>query len=206
MLDVYNQQWKMRFLNKSNTDDTEHQHKIAGDKYDSTKVWMSCYNQGMICVNWKTKRIEKIFDTNPKTRQIYDFVQLSKNKWLLASQKKIMEWDLQSGILSEKTLPVPDTLSIVCNIRRMILTDNNTCFITTNKGLFKYDLLTHHISAASVTTSKKTEEQFKYILLDGFYDRGILWIASRNGLFSYVVAKKTTSHLQGKRREGLLFL
>ncbi len=83
MLDVYNQQLKMRFINKNNAD-VLGINKIARDKYDSTKVWMASYNQGMICVNWKTKRIEKIFDTNPKTRQIYDFVQLSKNKWLLA--------------------------------------------------------------------------------------------------------------------------
>jgi len=129
MLDVHNQQLKMRFINKNNAD-VLGINKIARDKYDTTKVWMSSYNQGMICVNWKTKAVEKIFDTNPETQQIYDFVQISKNKWLLASQKKIMEWDPQLGILSEKTLPGPDSLRIICNIRRIILTDNNTCFIT----------------------------------------------------------------------------
>ncbi len=205
MLDVHNQQLKMRFVNKNNAD-VLGINKIARDKYDTTKVWMSSYNQGMICVNWKTKDVEKIFDTNPETQRIYDFVQISKNKWLLASQKKIMEWDPQLGVLSKKTLPGPDSLRIICNIRRIILTDNNTCFITTNKGLFKYDLVTHQINAVSISPSKKTEEQLKYILLDGFYDKGILWIASRNGLFSYDVAKKTTAHYTGKVETGDYFL
>ncbi|MEO6631342.1 MAG: two-component regulator propeller domain-containing protein, partial [Mucilaginibacter sp.] len=84
MLDVVNQQLKMRFLNKSNSDELG-VNKITKDKYDSTKVWMSSYNQGLIRVDWETKKIEKAFGTNPATKRIYDFVQLSKNKFLLAT-------------------------------------------------------------------------------------------------------------------------
>jgi signal transduction histidine kinase/ligand-binding sensor domain-containing protein len=197
MLDIYNQQLKMRFLNKNSADELGI-NKIAGDKYDNSKVWMSSYNQGMICVNWKTKKVEKIFNGDPETRGIYDFVQLSKSKWLLTSQKVIMEWNPESGILVKKQLPIPDSVRLVCNIRSLIMAGANTCFITTNKGLFKYDLLTRQVSIASQTSSKNHSEILQYILLNGFYDNGTLWITSRNGLFSYNISKKTTTIFRGK--------
>jgi hypothetical protein len=198
MLDVFNQRWKMRFLNKSNTDEL-YINKIALDKRNSAKVWMSSYNQGMILMNWKTKKIEKIFNTDPDMQKIYNFVQLSENKWLLVTQKKIMEWSPQSGVLSKKRLPVPDSLGLVYNIRRIIMADVKTCFITTNRGLFKYDLITHQINAASINNkSKKREDLLKYDLQNGFYENGILWIASRNGLFKYDIAKQATTVYRGK--------
>ncbi len=204
MLDIYNQRLKMRLINKNDIGELGI-NKIARDKYDSAKVWMSSYNQGMICVDWKTKQIEKIYNADPEARKIYDFVQVSKNKWLITTQKEVMEWDPRSGILSKKELPVPDSLGIVRNIRRLILAGINTCFITTNKGLFKYDLATHQITAVSTCRSKKTEEQLKYILLDGFCENGVLWIASRNGLFSYDIAKKATVVYRGKGEKSDYF-
>jgi len=205
MLDVNNQQLKLRFLNKDNAVELGIS-KVAKDKYDSAKLWMSSYNQGMICVNWATKTVEKIFNTNPDAQKLYDFVQISKNRWLITTQKKIMEWDPQIGVLSQKALPIPDSLLIVCNIRRLILADANTCFITTNKGLFKYNLTTRKITIVSATTSKTTEEQYKYILLNGIYDKGTLWIASRNGLFSYDIARDKTVVYRGKGAKGNYFL
>lgn len=198
MFDAENQQWKTRYLNKTSTDDLNIS-KIAGDKYDSAKVWMSSYTRGMILMNWKTKNIERRYNTDPQTRKIYDFVQLSKNRLLLATQKEIIEWDTQGGILRQKKLPVPDSLALVYNIRRIIRTDVNTCFITTNKGLFKYNLVSHQISIASQNNkSEKTEDLLKYDLLNGFYDKGTLWIASRGGLFSYNVSTQATVIYRGQ--------
>jgi ligand-binding sensor domain-containing protein len=197
MLDVFNQQLKMRFLDKNTVELGIN--KIARDKYDSTKVWMSSYNRGLICVNWKTKEIEKILNTNPQTQRIYDFVQLSKKKWLIATQKEIIEWDPQLGVLSQKKLPIPDSLSLVCNIRGIIMADVNTYFITTSKGLFKYDLVTHKINVASNNNmADRSDDRLKYILLNGFYDKGILWIASRDGLFSYNTSTHNTVVYRGK--------
>ncbi len=204
MMDVFNRQLKIRVIDKDNTDELGI-NKIARDKYDSTKVWMSSYNQGMICINWKTKQVEKIYNTNPEARVIYDFAQLSKNKWLITTPKKIMEWSPMLGILSQKELPISDSLRLVCNIRRLIMAGNNACFITTNKGLFKYDLATHQVSAASVNISAKIKDPFKYILLDGFYDNGELWITSRSGLFNYNIAEKKTSFYRGKGEAGNYF-
>jgi len=198
MLDVFNQQLKMRFLNKNNASEIDI-NKIAGDKYDSTKVWMSSYNQGLVCMNWKTKEIEKIYKTNPGMQKIYDFMQLSKDRWLLVTQKEIMEWGPQTGILYLKKLPVPDSLSLVYNIRKIIAADASTYFITTNRGLFKYDLVTHQISVASENKgANKINDPLKYDLLNGFYDKGLLWIASRNGLFNYDIATGKTTIYRGK--------
>ena len=192
MLDVFNQQWKMRFLDKNNTDD-QYINKIARDKHDSTKVWMSSYNQGMIMMDWQTKKVEKIFDRSAELRNVNDFVQLSKNRWLLATQRNILEWDPLSGMLLKKKLPISDSTRLVYNIRRLIMADANTCFVTTNKGLFKYDLYTRQISAASINNKTTgSGNQLQYDLLNGFYDNGMLWIASRAGLFSYDTGNQKT--------------
>ncbi len=206
MLDVNNQQLKVRFLKKNNTDELNI-NKIARDKYDSAKVWMSSYTEGMICMNWKTKKIEKLFNVNPEMQKTYDFVQLSKKKWLLVTQKKIIEWDSNLGVLSKKKLPVPDSVGLVYYIRRIIKADTNTCFITTSIGLFKYDLIKHKITVASINDkSEKITDPLKYNLLNGFYDKGIVWVASRNGLFSYNVSTKATNVYRGNGTNADYFL
>ena len=205
MLDMFNQQLKMRFLNKSNTDELGI-NKIARDKYDSTRVWMASYNKGLICVNWKTKKIEKILNANPGTQKIYDFAQLTEKKWLIATQKEIVEWDEQLGIVSEKKLPIPDSLALVCNIRGIIRAEANTYYITTNRGLFKYDPIDREISIASNNNmAEKSDDRLKYILLNGFYDKGILWIASRDGLFSYNTLTHKTIVYRGKGEKSSYF-
>ena len=96
MLDLADQRFKMRFLDKSNAYELGI-NKIAADKYDSTKIWLCSYNQGMICMNWKTKQVEKMYNNVPFTRRLYDFAQVSKNRWLLATQKELIEWDPLTG-------------------------------------------------------------------------------------------------------------
>ena len=196
MLDVNNQQVKMRYMNKNYTDEI-YINKIVQDKYDSTKVWMSSYNQGMICINWKNKKIAKMYNADPEIRKVYDFSQLTNNKWLIVTQKKILEWDSQSGIQSRIKLPICDSLSLTYTIHNIIMTGANTCFITTNRGLFKYDLITHHVSVASENTKSKEIEDRQYDLNNGFVDKGILWIASRNGIFSYDIKLKKTKIYRG---------
>jgi|GEM_PF-2498716 len=195
MLDFTNQQWKMRVLNKSSLNQVTI-NKITPDKYDSTVVWMASYTQGMVQVNWKTKQLLKVYNTDPRTRKIYDFVQVSRHKMLLVTQKKVIEWDPQTGILLQSKLPVPDSLALVYNIRRLIKVDDHTCYVTTNKGLFKYNLDNHRISIASAPGSQ-ARDLLKYDLQDGFYDGGALWIASRNGLFHYDIANNRTDVFRG---------
>jgi len=201
VLDVDNQQWKVRFLSKSDKSDKGEIgiNKIARDKFDSSKVWISCFNLGMVCINWETKKIEKVFYNNPELQKINDFVQLSKNKWLIVTQKKIVEWDPQNGIVLQKKLTAPDSLELVFNIRRIVFADANDCFITSNIGLFKYDLHLHEINNASVYNPlNKNEDPLQYDLINGFYDNGGLWISSRNGLFYYDIAKNTTTFYRGR--------
>ena len=208
MVDVLNQQLKIRFINKNNMEETGID-RIARDKYDTAKVWMSSYNHGMICVDWQTKKVIKIFGANPEVNSIYDFEQISKNKWLLATQKKIMEWNPQQGILSEKKLPVPDSVGLVYFIRRIVLTDINTCYISTNIGLYKYDVISHKIEGVFINNkSDKHEDPLKYNLQNGFYDRGnkTLWFASRNGLFSYNITSQLANVYRGPGSNTNYFL
>lgn len=206
MFDISDQRFKMRFLDKSNAYQLGI-NKIAADKYDSTKIWLSSYSQGMISVNWKTKQVEKIYNEVPYARRLYDFVQVSKNKWLLATQKELIEWSPESGPVSRFRLPVPDSVALVCNIRRLIMADGKTCYITTNHGLFKYDLSARKISEASETsTLHGGSDPLKYILLEGYSDKGVLWIASRNGVYKYNVADGRTTIYGGKGSSGDYFL
>jgi ligand-binding sensor domain-containing protein/two-component sensor histidine kinase len=189
MLDINNQRLKVRFLHQTNNNGLNI-NAVAMDKYDSTKVWMSCNIEGMISMNWKTKEIDKVFNLGGDLKKVYDFAQVSPNKWLLVTQKKIIEWAPRSGVLLTKNLPVPDSVGAAYYIRRIIAADANTYFITTSLGLFKYDILAHQVSVAAVRTTNTADDQLKYNLQNGFYDNGIVWVASRDGLFSYNV----TSH------------
>jgi len=197
MLDVFNQQMRMRFLNNVIKQEPNI-NKIATDKTDSSKVWMSCADLGMIRMDWKTKAIEKVINTDPDMNKIIDFVQVSKYKWILVTGKKVMEWNPEKGIFAKTILPVPDSIRLVYFIRKIILTDKNTCFITSDRGLYKYNLVTSRITAAAKTSSKKVDELLKYNLMNGFNDNGLLWIASRNGLFNYNTATGTVTVYKDK--------
>ena len=206
MFDISDQRFKMRFLDKSNAYQLGI-NKVAADKYDSTKIWLSSYSQGMISVNWKTKQVEKMYNEIPYARRLYDFVQISKSRWLLATQKELMEWSPASGPVSRLRLPVPDSVALICNIRRLIMADANTCYITTNHGLFKYDLSARKISVASETSTVHSgSDPLKYILLEGYHDKGVLWIASRSGVYKYNLADGRTNIYRGKGNPGDYFL
>ncbi|HEY8929403.1 MAG TPA: triple tyrosine motif-containing protein [Mucilaginibacter sp.] len=204
MLDVFNQQLKIRFLNKGTTEELGI-NRITRDRYDTAKVWMSSYNEGMICVDWKTKQIEKTYNTDPQMHSVYDFAQVGKDRWVLATQKHILEWSPARGVIASEKLPLSDSLGLVCNIRRLIAAGDTACFITTNKGLFRYDLAAKKITAVSVTSSKKPDEALQYILIGGFFDKGILWIASRNGLFSYNTVTHQTAIYRGRGDKSAYF-
>ena len=182
----------MRWLYKANIS------KIARDKYDTTKAWIASYTQGMMCINWKTKQVERVFNANPSMHDICDFLQVSKNKWLLVGPRKLMEWDMESGALVERKMPVSDSVNLIYNISNLIPADNNTCYITTTYGLFRYEMATHRVEPVSTYDSKKqTGDPLQYILLTGFYDNGTVWAASRNGLFSYMPATNKTTIYRG---------
>ncbi|MEO6632783.1 MAG: triple tyrosine motif-containing protein, partial [Mucilaginibacter sp.] len=102
---------------------------------------------------------------------------------------------------------VPDSVALVCSIRKIIMAGNNVCFITTDRGLFKYELGTHKLTL--VTKNNLTDKSFnrlKFILLNGFYDNGIVWAASRDGLFSYNTITNQTANYRGVGENSAYFL
>jgi signal transduction histidine kinase len=196
----------MRYLDKNDTYQVGI-NKIAIDKYDTAKAWMCSYNQGMISVNWKTKQVERIYNDVAFARRLYDFAQITKKRWLLASQKELIEWSPETGPKLRIKLPVPDSIALVCNIRRIIVADTNTCYITTNYGLFKYDLPTRRICAASAASVRRSGgDPLPYILLEGLREKGTLWIASRNGVFRYNLADGSVDVRREKGNFGDYFL
>lgn len=194
LLDLTNQQWKIRFLDRNNTDDLTIS-KIEQDKYDPAKVWMVCYNKGLLRVNWKTKQVETVYDINAETKKILDFAQLSKSRWLLATPKKIIEWDTNNGIISSKNLPVARSISLTYNIRGLISAGDKEVFVTSDRGLFIYDLIAHQLSPVpNAVTQQETNNRLQLDLVNGFYSNNELWAASRDGLFNYnrLTGKVTT--------------
>jgi signal transduction histidine kinase len=192
VLSRYSQQCKIRYINKSNTDERSIL-KIRMDESQNSKVWMAVENHGMVCLDWKTKKVEKTYNTSPEMQRIVDFAQISKDRWLLANQKKIMEWSPAKGILSEIRLPIADSLYLGYYIRKIIVVDSQTYFITTNKGLFKFNLRARAITIAAKNNKVDKNYVYAYDLLNGFYDDGMLWIASRNGLFNYNTSTGTVN-------------
>ncbi|MEP6613546.1 MAG: triple tyrosine motif-containing protein, partial [Mucilaginibacter sp.] len=64
---------------------------------------------------------------------------------------------------------------------------------------FKYELGTHKLTL--VTKNNLIDKSFnrlKFILLNGFYDNGIVWAASRDGLLSYNTVTGQTINYRGK--------
>lgn len=187
MLDRSVQQWKIHFLNKENSGEG-HITRIARDKYDTSRIWLSCHYGGMVSVDWKTQKIEHVYNHGDALHDVLDFVQLSRTDWLLVTTNQVAHWNPTKGVTSTQLLPVPDSLSTMCIIRRIIKVNGRICYITSNKGLFKYNIVKHQISAVSVCApNAKPRDALKLDLLKGFYEEGRLWIASRNGLFTYDV-------------------
>ena len=202
LLDLTNQQWKMRFLDYNNADELSI-NKIERDKYDTTKVWMSCLNQGMLRVDWKTKQIEKSYNIGPEIKRIYNFEQLSKTRWLLATQKKIIEWDINTGIVLSKRLPVADSLNLSYNIRGIIPSKGKTSFITSDRGLFSYDLISHQLlPVPGAVMPNGAKDRLKYDLVNGFFENGAVWAASRDGVFCYDLLTGAVSMYSGSGTEG----
>ncbi len=198
MLDRSAQQWKIHFLNKSNSGEVHITH-VARDKFDTSKMWLSCHYEGMVQVDWKTKKIAHVYDGGDIMHNVLDCAQISKTEWLLATTNQVVHWSPISGVTSTQLLPVPDSLSTLYIIRRIIMTDDRTCFITCNKGLFKYDLATRKISAVSVCgPDAGLDDLLKHDLLKGFCKNGKLWIASRNGLFTYDLATSKSEIFSAK--------
>ena len=196
MIDIKNQLFKSRYINKSNTDNIGI-YRILKDKYDSTKVWMLCDNLGMVRIDWKTKLIEKSYRSEFINKKIKDGVQIDKTKWILLYNNEIIEWDTRYGI--EQTLnkfPLPDSVALSINFRRIIRENDDGFFITANRGLFKYTLSKHDLSLAAVR--KDFSYDLTYDLVNGFYENGTVWIASRNGLFKYDLSDKKAIVYAGK--------
>jgi len=196
MLDIKNQLLKIRYINKSNTDNIGI-YRILKDKYDAAKVWMLCYNLGMVRVDWKTKLIEKSYNNEFINKKIKDGVQINKTKWILLYNNEIVEWDTKYGI--EHTLnkfPLPDSVALSINFRKIIRENDDSFFITANRGLLKYTLSTHKISSAAVR--KDFSYDLSYDLVNGFCENGVVWVASRNGLFKYDLSDKKATIYTGK--------
>lgn len=183
MLDLNNQQWKMRFIDKD-IPYVQQVTKINRDKFDTTKVWMSSLNVGMIHLDWKTKKIEATDRGKGNFMLVKDFVQVNKNKILLVCPTALIEWDPIKGTqFIQRDIPYPDAISQTISCRRIIKKDSDKYFLTTNRGLFKYSLQTHAFTAVTKSDDKDPG------VLNGFYNNGALWVAKQNGgLLRYDVA------------------
>lgn len=198
MLNQDNQQWKARYIDKKNSGE-QSMTRIAADVNVKLRVWAAAENIGMISLDWKTKKIEKIYNTNPEMRRIVDFMQVSADRWLLANSKKIIEWSPGRGVLSEMKLPLSDSLNLSYYIRKIIRADGLNCFITTNHGLFKYNLRTRKITVMIKNDNFEDKRlAIQYDFDNGFYDNGQLWIASKDGLFNYNLATNVTQTYHGR--------
>ncbi|MEP6613749.1 MAG: hypothetical protein ABJA76_17730, partial [Mucilaginibacter sp.] len=198
MLSQHNQEWKGRYIKQSNSGEQDI-YRIAEDMLVKSKVWLAAQNIGMIRLNWRTKKIEKVYNTNPEMQRMVDFTQISANNWLLANSNKIMEWSPDKGVTFTTKLPIADSASFGYYIRRIIRTDGPNCFITTNRGLFRYNMFTHKIDVVAKSDNNEDKEpKMEYDLEDGFYDNGELWIASKHGLFNYNIATNAIKVYYGR--------
>lgn len=189
MVDNFNQDWKMRFLKKSNTGNLTAL-KIAQDKIDTSKLWLTSFNLGMICVNWDTKQIEKIYDGPLQPTRVMDFCQLDKNNWLLLQSNQLLLWDKNKGVKRTIGLSLPDSLSATIALRKIICAGDSLFYITTSKGLFKLNLPRGSLTPVIY----KNDFDVNTDLLNGFYEKGVVWAATRAGISCYNTATKKVNN------------
>ena len=195
MLDLKNQQQKMRFFDR-NSD--FYINEITRDKFDTAKVWMSSLSRGIVRINWPAKRVEKTYDA-PGLRGLHDAVQVTRDTWLLLSRRNILEWNSRTGSLFKTDPPVPSSFRPIYSLSKIIPGMEGNYFITCTHGLFKYNISTHKATLlASCKPGDPATDQWKYYLTAGFYNNGVVWAAAKNGLFRYDIKKNATTIYRGQ--------
>jgi len=196
MLDLGNQQQKMRFFDR-NSD--FYINEIVRDKFDTAAVWMSSLNRGIKRINWPSKRVEKTYDA-PELHGLHDFAQVTRDSWLLLARRSILEWNARTGRLFKTEPPVPSPFRPIYSLSKIIPANGGNYFITGTNGLYLYNISTHKAKLiASCNPTAAAPEQWKYYLTAGLYDNGIVWAAAKNGLFRYDTKKNAATIY---RRQG----
>lgn len=180
MLDNNSQQCQLRFLNKDQNQVVDFS-RIAQDRFDPSKVWMAGGYLGMVRIGWKDKKVEKIYGKIADLEKIRDFEQVDKNKWILVKANKIILWDKARGTTEQAGISLPDTVSTRISLANIIRVNDTCYYITTTKGLFKYNLLKRKVTP--VVFNK--DYDLTHDLGNGFYENGVLWITSRTGIFNF---------------------
>ena len=128
MLDLKSQQWKLRFVDSRSA--LEHYvYKMGVDKFDSTKAWASSWNTGMIHIDWKTKKVDKVFDVNHTVNGIKDFVQVSKNRIIILTSWAVIDWNPKNDTrIIEEKLPYTAATALFVERYKLIMIDSVTFF------------------------------------------------------------------------------
>ncbi len=166
--------------------------KIVQDKYDEKVVWQSLHQKGMVKIDWPTKKATAFFPLDNITAHgtlgpgIYDMLQIDQNRWLLLGIPGLGIWNSRTGM--ERTITI---FPLAENHRSLYLKfiipyNKDTCFISTNGGLFLF-----HIPSLTIDTAMVRHSLSVYSdrdMMNGKHDgNGTLWMATRNGLVKYDV-------------------
>jgi ligand-binding sensor domain-containing protein len=174
--------------------------KIVQDRFDTSVVWMSCYQRGLIKLDWKTKKVIQEFSENFTGDRmgpvIFNMYQADRLNWLCAGYGDLFVWNEKNGVTKSfdnssfpKALP-----EIGIRIHQIIPFNNQYCFITTTGGLYTYTFSTNRIDTLIPKTSYSSE--YEKDVFGGEYDaKRLLWLASSDGLSCYDLHnKKLTSY------------
>ncbi|MEO6611056.1 MAG: histidine kinase [Chitinophagaceae bacterium] len=188
MFDYRNQYWKTREVTfrEGITADNEIR-KTVQDLRERDKVWMSCINQGLLLVDWKSKQVLKHYKDFPAESALsfQDMHQLPGGNLILLARNKLFEWDPVSGKINTTiSFPAIPSLPVNRELTSIMGTGGEDLYITTNTGLYKYQPSSGSISP--VIRREGKDLYSSYDLQQGVCDKnGILWLASRKGLVRY---------------------
>lgn len=165
--------------------------RIYQDRYDPLAVWMSVAKQGLLRLDWFSKKITGQVRTIGGDSSFYDICQVGKRLWLLNTYSKVFLWHEQKGL--QKEIGFAHAARDVQSFNVHTITPYaNRFYLSTNHGLYEYtpgqDQM-HSVyyrskdPAISVINKAFVENDMYY----GCYDslRHVVWIASRGGLVAY---------------------
>jgi ligand-binding sensor domain-containing protein/putative methionine-R-sulfoxide reductase with GAF domain len=190
----YHQQYKTQILSfTGNFKGDNYVSNMLQDSYQPNNVWATVNNQGLIKIDWLTKKIiaqyKYISDDSSHGKPgsaLMQALQIGPTRLLLRKSGNLELWDEKIGHL--KTLNQfgqPDKEAPFF-IRQMIQLPNGMVYIATSQGLAQWQIKTGKSSMALYFTKVpklfNTNDMWSLC-----YDssRQLLWIATRGGLVNY---------------------
>ena len=190
VLNPDNQLFKTQLLNFDRQDNGDNLvYRLCQDRYNPSAVWMSVGREGLVRLDWFTKKMTRQVLSIGGETSFYDICQVEQKLWLVNSYSRLFLWHEDKGLVKEigfsHCIADPQPFNV-----RSIIRAKDRFYFPSNYGLYEY-VPGQNTTRCVYQESKHTPAQLKQFLENdmyyGYYDsvRQRVWVGSRTGLIEY---------------------